>query len=162
MVEHQCHVILSKLPCRFTFNYRSSELEWSTFAVALDLKRKLATKSCIASFLDPNLDPKTGRYKISPPLKFTAPASTFKPCSTCVSCSGGFFPRRVPSSSSSSSSSSSRIVVVVPPSQVAGLIDADRSIESWISRSAKFVHPGPWPARSRRSPSSGLLLRSRI
>ena len=92
MVEHQCHVILSKLPCRFTFNYRSSELEWSTFAVALDLKRKLATKSCIASFLDPNLDPKTGRYKISPPLKFTAPASTFKPCSTCVSCSVFFFP----------------------------------------------------------------------
>ena len=81
---------------------------WSTLAVALDLKRKLATKSCIASFFDPNLDPKTGRYKISPPLKFTAPASTLKPCSTCVSCLGGFFPRRVPSSSSSSSSSSSR------------------------------------------------------
>ena len=76
---------------------------WSTFAVALDLKRKLATKSCIASFFDPNLDPKTGRYKISPPLKFTAPASTFRPCSTCVSCSGGFFPRRVPSSSSNTS-----------------------------------------------------------
>ena len=69
---------------------------WNTFAVALDLKRKLATKSCIASLLDPNLDPKTGRYKISPPLKFTAPASTFRPCSTCVSCSGFFFPRRVP------------------------------------------------------------------
>ena len=79
---------------------------WSTSAVALDLKRKLATKSCIASFLDPNLDPKTGRYKISPSLKFTAPASTFRHCSTCVSCSGFFFPRRVPSSSSSSSSSS--------------------------------------------------------
>ena len=96
MVEHHCHVILSKLPCRFTFDYRSSELD----VEQLDLKRKLATKSCIASFLDPNLDPKTGRYKISPPLKFTAPASTFRPCSTCVSCSGGFFPRRVPSSSS--------------------------------------------------------------
>ena len=81
---------------------------WSTFAVALDLKRKLATRSCIASFLDPNLDPKTGRYKISPPLKFTAPGSTFRPCSTCVSCSGGVFPRRVPSSSSSSSSRSRR------------------------------------------------------
>ena len=80
---------------------------WSTFAVALDLKRKFATKSCIASFLDPNLDPKKGRYKISPPLKFTAPASTFRPCSTCVSCSGAFFPRRVLTSSSSSSSSSS-------------------------------------------------------
>ena len=75
---------------------------WSTFAVALDLKRKLATKSCIASFLDPNLDPKTGRYKISPPLKFTAPVSTFRPCSTCVSCSG-FFPRRVPNSTTKSS-----------------------------------------------------------
>ena len=73
---------------------------WSTFAVALDLKRKLATKSCIASFLDPNLDPKTGRYKISPPLKFTAPASTFRPCSTCVSCSGFFSPPRASSSSS--------------------------------------------------------------
>ena len=65
---------------------------WSTFAAPFDLKRKLATKSCIASFLDPNLDPETGRYKISPPLKFTAPGSTFRPCSTCVSCSGGFFP----------------------------------------------------------------------
>ena len=73
---------------------------WSNFAAPLDLKRKLATKSCIASFLDPNLDPKTGRYKISPPLKSTAPGSTFRPCSTCVSCSGGFFPRCVPTTTS--------------------------------------------------------------
>ena len=69
---------------------------WSTSAVSLDLKRKLATKSCIASFLDPNLCPKTGRCKISPTFKFTAPAGTFRPCSTCVSCLRGLFPRRVP------------------------------------------------------------------
>ena len=65
---------------------------WSTSAVAQNLKRKLATKSCIASFLDPNLDTQAGRYKISPPLKFTVPASTFRPCSTCGSCSLFFLP----------------------------------------------------------------------
>ena len=27
MVEHECHVNLPKLPCRFTFDYRSSELD---------------------------------------------------------------------------------------------------------------------------------------
>ena len=70
---------------------------WNPSAVALDLKkRKLATKSCIASFLETNLCPKTGRYKISPVFKLTAPASTFRPCSTCGSCLGWFFPRRVP------------------------------------------------------------------
>ena len=78
---------------------------WNSSAVALDLKRKLVTKSCIASFLDTNLCPKTGRYKISPAFKFTVPAGTFRPCSTFVSCLGWFFPR---SRSSSSSSSSSR------------------------------------------------------
>ena len=83
---------------------------WSTFAAALDMKRKLATKSCIASFLDPNLDPKTGRYKISPPLKFSAPGSTFRPCSTCVSCSGGFFPRRVPTTTTTTTTTTTLVI----------------------------------------------------
>ena len=38
-----------------------ASLMWNTSAVALDLKRKLATKSCIASVLDTNLCPKSGR-----------------------------------------------------------------------------------------------------
>ena len=69
---------------------------WNDSAVALGLKRKLATKSCIASFLDTNLCPKTGQYKISPAFKLTALASTFRLCSTCVSCLAGY-PRRVSS-----------------------------------------------------------------
>ena len=31
MVEHQCHVNLSKLPRKFTFDYRSSELDVEHF-----------------------------------------------------------------------------------------------------------------------------------
>ena len=81
---------------------------WNSSAVALDLKRKLVTKSCIASFLDTNLCPKTGRYKISPAFKFTVPASTFRPSARSCHVWGGFFPAAAAAAAVENSSRSSK------------------------------------------------------
>ena len=115
---------------------------WSTSAFALDLKRKLATKSCIAPFLDTKLCPKTGRYKLSLALKLTVPASTFRPCSTCVSCLFVFlfFPRRLLSTTTTTTTP--------PPNNSTSIISLGRALGMPYYRTLLVtVHRGIWSLR---------------